>query len=194
MYSTLLTLSCISSHIYRHFCRWLGTREKPAGCRKVVTLPRVRSLDHTNPWKELRVAEKMLFYDAVARSTTPINFTSRSCVRPRQSMGRVANGADMLEKYATLPRVCAFDHANPWEELRMAPTCWKKMQLYLAFVRSTTLIHCNFRYVTPNGWKKMQLYLAFVRSTTPIHGNDCARRRKNVISRRVRALDHANPW
>ena len=59
-----------------------------------------------------------------ASSCTPkmCNFTSRSVARPRQSMGRVARGAGKLEKVAILPRVRAFDHANPWEGLRVTPT------------------------------------------------------------------------
>ena len=152
---------------------------------KCATLPRVRAFDHANPWEGLRVTptcwKNMQLYLAFVRSTTPIhgkgcasrrhvgklcNFTLRSCVRPRQSMGRVARHADMLEKCATLPRVRAFDHANPWERLHVTPTCWKNVQLYLAFVRSTT----------------------------PIHGTGCAWRFENVILRCVRALDHANPW
>ena len=44
------------------------------------------------------------------------------------------------------------------------------------------------------GLENMQLYLAFVRSTTSIHGKGCAWRFENVILRRVRVLDHANPW
>ena len=51
------------------------------GCawrRQVATLPRVRALDHANPWERLRVA------------LTSCNFTSRSRARPRQSMVRVA--------------------------------------------------------------------------------------------------------
>ena len=86
------------------------------------------------------------------------------------------------KKCATLPRVPAFDHANPWEGLRVGA---ENVQLYLAFSRSTTPIHCNFRYITPNGWKKMQLYLAFLRSTMPIHGKGCAWRRKCATLPRV---------
>ena len=37
-------------------------------------------------------------------------------------MGRVARGAEKLDKIVILPRVRAFDHANPWEGLRVAPT------------------------------------------------------------------------
>ena len=70
------------------------------------------------------------------------NFTSRSRARPRQSMETVARGAYELQLYlafarsttpihgngcagrrkvATLPRVRAFDHANPWKGLRVMP-------------------------------------------------------------------------
>ena len=42
------------------------------------------------------------------------NFTSRSVARPRQSMVRIARHAEKLEKVTTLPGVRAFDHANPW--------------------------------------------------------------------------------
>ena len=41
--------------------------------------------------------------------------------------------------------------------------------------------------------QKLQLYLAFARSTTPIHAKGCASRRKVAILPRVQALDHANP-
>ena len=106
-----------------------------AGPRKVATLPRVRSLDHANPCRGLG-HEKLQLYLAFGRSTTPIygkgcasrrkvgkscNFTSRSRVRPRQSMGRVARQTEKLKRVATLPRVRALDHANPWEGLRVTP-------------------------------------------------------------------------
>ena len=42
--------------------------------------------------------------------------------------------------------------------------------------------------------ENVQFYLAFKRPTTPIHGKGCAWRRRVAILRRVRALDHANPW
>ena len=74
---------------------------------KVATLPRVRAFDHANPWEGLRVTPKSC------------NFTSRSVARPRQSLVRVARDAEKLGKNAVLPRVRAFDHANPWEGLRV---------------------------------------------------------------------------
>ena len=82
--------------------------------------------------------------NSTSRSVTPIqlrvapkscNFTSRSVARPRQSMVRVARHAEKLQLYfafarsttpihgkgcasrrkvATLLRVRALDHANPW--------------------------------------------------------------------------------
>ena len=187
MYLTLWTRRASPLYVYRHFSRWLRTRRNPAGTRKVATLPRVRTLDHANPRKGLRrkpagtlqVATlprvQSLDHTNPRRGlrVTPkmCNFTSRSSVRPRQSMGRVARHADMLEKMcsftsrscvrprqsrgrvarhvenvqlylefkrsttlihgkgcawrpkcATLPRVRAFDHANPWEGLRVTPT------------------------------------------------------------------------
>ena len=144
------------------------------------------------------------------------NFTSRSCVRPRQSMGRVERVAPTCwKKCATLPCVPAFDHANPWEGLRVTPKMCnftsrssvrprqsmgrvarhvENVQLYLAFKRSTMPIHgkgCAWRrHVGQN----VQRYLAFLRSTTPIHGKGCASRRKCATLPRVQAFDHANPW
>ena len=118
------------------------------------------------------------------------NFTSRSVARPRQSLVRVARGADMWEK------ICHFTSRScvrPRQSMGRVARHAENVQLYLSFSRSTTPIHCNFRYVTPNGWKKMQLYLAFVRSTMPIHGKGCASCRQGVILRRVQSLDHANP-
>ena len=107
----------------------------PTCWKKSATLPRVPAFDHANPWEGLRVTPKMC------------NFTSRSSVRPRQSMGRVARHAENVQLYlaflrstrpihgkgcascrkcATLPRVPAFDQADPWEGLRVTPTCWEK--------------------------------------------------------------------
>ena len=150
MYLTLSTLRVCPLYVYRHFSRWLRMRGNPAGTLKVATLPRVRTLDHTNPRRGLRGAPKSC------------NFTSRSVAGPRQSMVRVAWDAEKLEKVATLLRVRSLDYANPWEGLRG----------------------------TPKSWKKLQIYLAFARSTTPIHGKACAGRRKvgkkcNFTSRSV---------
>ena len=101
-------------YVYRHFSGWLRTRGNPAGTRKVATLPRVRTLDHANPSKgcagSLREPQKLQLYLAFSRSTTPIH----------------AEGCASRRKCATLPRVQAFDHANPWEVLRVTLTCWKK--------------------------------------------------------------------
>ena len=131
--------------------------------KKCPTLPHVRAFDHANPWEGFRVTPKSCNFTSrssvrprqsmgrVARGADMLekvsNFTSRSRVRPRQSMGRVARHAEKLQLYlafkrsttpihgkscvwrrkvATLPRVQAFDHANPWERLSVAPTCWKK--------------------------------------------------------------------
>ena len=71
----------------------------------------------------------------------------------------------------------------------VAPNGWKNVQLYLAFSPSTTPIHCKNRCVAPHGWKNVQLYLAFLRLTWPIPGKGCASRRKCVILRRVQTLD-----
>ena len=118
------------------------------------------------------------------------NLTSRSVARPRQSLVRVARGADMLEK------TCNFtwrSSVRPCQSMGKVARHAENVQLYLAFSRSTTPSHCNFRCVTTNGWKKMQLYLAFLRSTAPIHGKGCAWRRKCATLPRVQSLDHANP-
>ena len=92
------------------------------------------------------------------------NFTSRSGARPRQSTERVARHAEKLQLYlafarsttpihakgcasrrkvANLPRVRPHDHANPRKRLRVAPKSCKKLQIYLAFGRSTTPIHAK---------------------------------------------------
>ena len=70
-----------------------------------------------------RHAEKLQLYLAFARSTTPIHG-----VTPKVGKNN-----------ATLPRVRAFDHANPWY-IRVARHA-EKLQLYLAFARWTTPIH-----------------------------------------------------
>ena len=116
----------------------------------IKRFPSVASPESPNPQN---------FWDTMGQC----NFTSRSRVRLRQSMGRVAHHAD-------------------------------KVQLYLAFTRSTTPIHgkgCAWRRQVG---KKVQLCLAFARSTTPIHGKGCPSRRQGATLPRVRALDHANPW
>ena len=159
-------------------------RGNPAGTPKVASLPRVQSLDHTNPRRGLRGAPKSC------------NFTSRSVARPRQSIVRVAMLAKMCN-FTSRSRV------RPRQSMGRVARDADKVQLYLAFARSTTPIHGNFRLVTPNSWKKMQfyltfarstmpiqsmgrvachaeklqLYLAFARSTTPIHGKGCVSRR-----------------
>ena len=71
---------------FDHANPWERLRVALTGWKKCATLPRDRVFDHANPWERLRVTPKMC------------NLTSRSCVRPRQSMGRVARHADMLEK------------------------------------------------------------------------------------------------
>ena len=179
MYLTLWTLRVTPVYVYRHFSRWLRTRGNPAGTRKVATLPRVPAFDHANPWEGLRVAPKMC------------NFSSRSVARPRQSIVIFDTSRRTVGKKNNFTsRSCV----RPCHSMGRVARHAENVQLYLAFSRSTTPIHCNFRYVAPNGWKKMQLYLAFVRSTMPIHGKGCAWRRQGAILRRVRALDHANPW
>ena len=82
-----------------------------------AALPRVQALDHANPWERLRVTPKSC------------SFTSRSSIRPSQPMARITRHADILEKMKKcpiLPRVQAFNHANPWEGLRVTPIFWKK--------------------------------------------------------------------
>ena len=66
------------------------------GCasrRNLATLPRVQVFDLANPWEGLRVTPK------------PCNFTSRSSVRPRQSMVRVAFPIDGTVLAPALERV-----------------------------------------------------------------------------------------
>ena len=153
----------------------------------------------------LREPEKLQLYLAFGRSTTPIpgkgcawrrkfgkkcNFTSRSVARPRQSLVRVARGADMWEKMCNFTsRSCV----RPRQSLGRVARGAENVQLYLAFSRSTTPNDCNYRCVTPNGRKKMQLYLAFLRSTTPIPGKGCSCPPKCATLSRVQSLDHANP-
>ena len=67
----------------------------------------------------------------------------------------------------------------------------EKLQLYLAFGRSTTPIPgkgCAWR---PHVGKNVQLYLAFLRLTTRIPGKGCSCHPKFVILRRVQSLDQA---
>ena len=95
------------------------------------------------------------------------NFTSRSVARPRQSIVIFDASRQTVGKRCNFTsRSCVRPRQSLGRVARVPPN----VQLYLAFSRSTTPTHCNFRYVMPNGRKKMQLYLAFVRSTTPIHG------------------------
>ena len=141
------------------------------------------------------------------------NFTSHSCVRPRQSMVRVARHSQNVQFYlvSAQPRqsIVIFDASRqtvgkrcnftlrscvrPRQSVGRVARVRQNVQLYLAFSRSTTPIHCNFRCVTPNGRKKMQLYLAFLRSTTPIRGKGCSCPPKCATLPRVQLLDHANP-
>ena len=156
-----------------------------------ATLPRVRAFDYANPWEGLRI------------TPTRCNFTSRSHVRPRQSMGKVARGADKLEKKCNF---ASHSRVRPRQSMVRVARHADKVQLYLAFARSTTPIHgkgCASRRKVATiytrvhtfdhalqsmgrvarGAAKVQLYHAFTRSTTPIHGKGCAWRRhvgKNV--------------
>ena len=182
MYLTLWTRRVSPLYVYRHFSRWprtrgnpagtrkvatsprvrsldhasprKGLRRKPAGTLKVATLPRVQSLDHTNPPRGLRVTPKMC------------NFTSRSSLRPRQSMGRVARGADIWTKCATLPRIQAFEHANPWEGLRV-------MLKMCNFTSRSSVRPRQSMGRVARGADELPFYDAFARSTTPIHGKGC---------------------
>ena len=142
--------------------------------KKVAPLPRVRSLDHANPWERLHVTPKSC------------NFTSRSVARPRQSMGRVARHAESNSTSRSVVR--------PRQSMGRVARHAEKLQLYLAFSRSTTQIHGKGCASRRRVDKKLQLYLAFGRSTTPIHGTGYASRRKVATLPRVRSLDHANPW
>ena len=122
------------------------------------------------------------------------NLTSRSQARPRQSPPRVAR------EPCGAPKSCNFTSrsvAQPHQSMQRVARGPDKLQLYLAFGRSTTPIHgkgcavrrkvgkrCNFtsrsRVRPPQSMvrvarhaEKLQLYLAFARSTTPIHGKGC---------------------
>ena len=120
---------------------------------------------------------------------------------------------------STLPRVRTLDHANPANGCAGTLQEPQKLQLYLAFARSTMPIHAKgcapiivatlpriralAHSTTPihakgcagtlRELKKLQLYLAFARSTTPIHAKGCSSRLKVATLPCVRALDHANP-
>ena len=113
-------------------------------------------------WEGLRVTPEMC------------NFTSRSVARPRQSIVIFDTSRRTVGKRCNFTtRSCV----RPRQSMGRVARHAENLQLYLAFSRSTTPIHYNFRYVALNGWKNMQLYLAFLRSTTPIHGKGCASRR-----------------
>ena len=182
MYLTLWTLRVTPVYVYRHFSRWLRTRGNPAGTRKVATLPRVPAFDHANPWEGLRVAPKMC------------NFSSRSVARPRQSIVIFDTSRRTVGKKTTLPRAPAFDHAIPWEGLRVTPKMCNFTSRSVARPRQSIVIfdtwhrtvgkRCNFTSrscVRPcqsmgkvaRGADKVPFYDAFARSTTPIHGKGC---------------------
>ena len=151
------------------------------GCpsrRQGATLPRVRALDHANPWEGLRVTPKS--YNCIPRvSTTPIH--GKGCAW-RRRVGK------KVQLYLAFARSTTPSHGKGCASRRKVAT------IYLAFTRSTTPIHgkgCAWRR---HVGKKVQLYLAFARSTTPIHGKGCPSRRQGATLPRVRALDHANPW
>ena len=134
-----------------YFSRWLRTDVLGcAGTLNVATLARVRTLDHANPRKGLR--------------------------------GNPAG----TPKVATLPRARVLDHANPHKGLRGAPKNCNFTS------RSRARPRQSMQRVA-RGPQKLQLYLAFARSTTPIHEKGCASRLKVATLPRVRALDHANP-
>ena len=170
---------------------------------KCATLPRVQSLRprpiHCNFGCVTPNGRKMMqLYLAFVRSTTPIPGKGCSCppkcatlprgpvARPRQSI------VIFVASRQTVGKRCNFtlrSCVRPRQSLGKVARVRQNVQLYLAVSRSTTPIHCNFRYVMPNGPKKMQLYLAFVRLTTRIPGKGL-----RVMATRERALDHANPW
>ena len=136
--------------------RWLRTDVLScAGILKVATLPRVRTLDHANPRKGLR-----------------------------------GNPA-ATRKVATLPRVQSLDHTNPRRGLRGGPKSCNFTSCSRARPRQSIVKGLRGRIKVG---KKMQLYLAFARSTTPIHGKGCTGRIKVATLPRVRAFDHANLW
>ena len=113
-----------------------------ASCRKCATLPRVPAFDQANPWEGLRVMPKMC------------NFTSRSCVRPGRSMGRVTRHADMLGK------VCNFtsrSRVRPRQSMGRVARHADELRFYDAFARSTTPIHGNG--CIPDRWRRCWLRL-----------------------------------
>ena len=167
MYLTLWTLRVSSLYVYRHFTLCLS--------------PAIDSIYYT-----LHVLESMLSMFIVTLCLSSIiiyvllsmasyrhtrlrgnpkssNFTSRSHARPRQSPQR------MPREPCGNPKSCNFTS------------------------RSVARSHQSTQRVA-RGPSKLQLYLAFGRSTTPVHGNGCAGRRKVATLPRVRSLDHANPW
>ena len=95
------------------------------------------------------------------------NFTSRFCIRPREGL---LVSAKMSPKCATLPRVFAFDHANPWEGLRvsakMSPKC-------------ATLPRV-FAFDHANPWEGLRMSA----KVSP----------KRATLTSVADFDHANPW
>ena len=107
-----------------------GLRGNPAGTPKVATLPRVRALDHANPRKGLRVTPKSC------------NFTSCSCARHRQSTQKVAKSCNFTSRSCARPR----------QSMQRVPRGADKLQLYLAFVRSTTRIHA--KGCIPDRWHR----------------------------------------
>ena len=128
-----------------------------------------------------RHAENVQLYLAFKRSTTPIH--GKGCASRRHVGKNVQlylafvrlttpvhrKGCASCRKCATLPRVQAFDHANPWEGLRVM----LKMRNFTSrsSVRPRQSTVRVARHV-----ENVQLYLTFKRSTTPIHGKGCALR------------------
>ena len=115
------------------------------------------------------------------------NFTSRSRVRPRQSLVRVARHAEKLQLYLAFARSTT---PIPGKGCPLRRKVGKRCNFTS---RSRVRPRQSMVRVARHA-EKLQLYLAFARSTAPIHGKGCALRRRVAILRRVSALDHANPW
>ena len=154
---------------------------------KIATLPSVRAFDHANPCEGLQISLKMHIKSS--------NFTSRSCVRPRQSLPIPVKGCkfrlnahEKKQFYLAFVRSTTPIPANPCEGLQISPQCTSKVAT-LPSVRALdppipvkgckvhALDHANPCEGLQSAPRNVSLYFAFVRSTLPIPVKGCKVRR-----------------
>ena len=154
---------------------------------KRATIPSVADFDHANPWEGLRVSAKV----SPKRATIP----SRFCIRPRQSLGRVARVRQSVAK--TSNHSLAFLHSTtpiPGKGCACPPKCRQNEQPFPALLILTTPIPGKGCACPPKCRQNEQPFPALLILTTRIPGKGCSCPPKFVILPRVQSLDHANPW